>query len=58
MKSEYQKEKIKGKIGDVKVVKIAGGPCSNEDLETYKKEALRLITSMPDYKESNEEKDF
>ena len=48
----------KGKIEDVKVVKTEGGPCSNEDLENYKKEALRVITSMPNYKESNEEKRF
>jgi len=48
----------KGKVKDVKVVKTEGGPCSNEDLENYKKEALRVVSTSPDFKESKEEKRF
>jgi hypothetical protein len=46
----------KGKVKDVKVVKTEGGPCSNEDLDNYKKEAIRVVSKSQDFKKSKEEK--
>ena len=45
----------KGKVKDVKVVKTEGGPCSNEDLDNYKKEAIRVDSKSQDIKKSKEE---
>ena len=46
----------KGKVKDVKVVKTEGGPCSNEELDNYKKEAIRVVSKSQDFKKSKEEK--
>jgi hypothetical protein len=46
----------KGKVKDVKVVKTEGGFCSNEELDNYKKEAIRVVSKSQDFKKSKEEK--
>jgi|APGre2960657444_1045066.scaffolds.fasta_scaffold76820_2 hypothetical protein len=40
----------KGKVTNVSVLKTEGGPCSEKDLEQFKIEAIRVVSSSPDYK--------
>ena len=40
----------KGKVTNVSVLKTEGGPCSEKDLELFKIEAIRVVSSSSDYK--------
>jgi hypothetical protein len=39
-----------GKVTNVKIHKVEGGPCSESELEEYKKEAIRVVSESSNFK--------